>query len=170
VNKAFTKEDEGNVPDVVPPRASLPPGTPNYVTPRGLAQLKIELKQLDQERVVLDAGVPGADRSHDLAQLTARRAALEERLASAELVDATKQPRDEVRFGARVEVRAATGVARTYRIVGVDEADPKAGLVAFVAPMARALLGRSVGDSVNVRTPRGEEELEIVGLDYDEVH
>lgn len=168
MNKAFTREDEGNVPGVVPPRASLPPGTPNYVTPRGLAKLRMELKELDQERAILDARAPGADRSHDLAQLAARRAALEDRLASAELVDVTKHPHDEVRFGARVEVRAATGVARSYRLVGVDEADPKSGLVAFVSPIARALLGRRVGESVNVRTPRGEEELEIVRVDYDE--
>jgi transcription elongation factor GreB len=71
-----------------------------------------------------------------------------------------------VRFGAAVEVRAATGAPRTYRIVGVDEAEPAAGLIAFVSPIARALLGRRVGESVSVRTPRGEEEIEIVRVDY----
>ena len=53
-------------------------------------------------------------------------------------------------------------------IVGVDEADPPAGLIAFVAPLARALLGRRVGDSVTVRVPGGAEELEVVEIQYDD--
>ena len=169
VNKAFTKEDESSVPEMVPPRAPLPPGMPNYVTARGLAKLKSELRELDDERAGLDRAAVDADRARALAHLAARRSALEVRLAGATLVDAAKQPRDEVRFGASVEVRAATGASRTYQIVGVDEAEPAAGLVAFVSPLARALLGRRVGESVNVRTPRGEEEMEILRIVYKEL-
>jgi transcription elongation factor GreB len=166
VNKAFTKEDETSAPAMVPPRASLPPETPNYVTVRGLEKLKAELRELDEERGRLDPATPDPERSRVLAHLALRRSALEDRLASAVLVDAAKQPRDEVRFGATVEVRAATGASRTYQIVGVDEAEPGAGRIAFVSPIARALLGRRAGESVNVRTPRGEEELEIVRIAY----
>jgi len=168
VNKAFTKEDETSVPEMVAPRAPLPAGTPNYVTARGLEKLKTELRDLDDERAGLDRAAPEADRARALAHLAARRIALEDRLAGATLVDAAKQPRDEVRFGASVEVRPATGASRTYQIVGVDEAEPAAGLIAFVSPLARALLGRRVGDSVNVRTPRGEEEIEILRIAYGE--
>jgi transcription elongation factor GreB len=166
VNKAFTKEDETDAPPMVPARAPLPAGTPNYVTLRGLEKLKAEQRELDDERARLDGAASDADRARALAHLAARRSALEDRLASAVLVDATKQPHDEVRFGASIEVCAANGASRTYQIVGVDEANPAAGRVAFVSPLARALLGRRVGDSVNVRTPRGEEELEIVRIDY----
>jgi transcription elongation factor GreB len=166
VNKAFTKEDETSAPAVVPPRASLPPETPNYVTARGLEKLKTELRELDEERGRLDRATPEPERSRVSAHLALRRSALEDRLASAVLVDAAKQPRDEVRFGATVEVRAATGASRTYQIVGVDEAEPGVGRIAFVSPIARALLGRRAGDSVNVRTPRGEEEIEIVRIAY----
>jgi transcription elongation factor GreB len=166
VNKAFTKEDETNVPAMVPPRAPLPAETPNYVTARGLEKLKAELRELDEERALLDKAAPEAERSRASARLAARRSALEDRLAGATLVDAAKQPRDEVRFGASVEVRAANGASRTYQIVGVDEAEPTEGRVAFVSPIARALLGRRVGESVNVRTPRGEEEIEILGIVY----
>jgi transcription elongation factor GreB len=166
VNKAFTKEDETSEPAMVPPRAPLPAGMPNYVTARGLQKLKTELRELDDERRRLDATAPSADRSRALVHLAARRSALEDRLAGATLVDIAKQPRDEVRFGARVEVRGANGALRAYQIVGVDEAEPPAGLVAFVSPMARALLGQHVGDGVSVRTPRGEEEIEIVRIDY----
>ncbi|HMI86960.1 MAG TPA: GreA/GreB family elongation factor [Polyangiaceae bacterium] len=168
MNKAFTKEDETSAPPMVPARAPLPAGTPNYVTARGLEKLKTELRELDGERARLALLAAGVDRAQALAHLAARKSALEERLAGATLVDATKQPRDEVRFGANVDVRTASGASRTYRIVGVDEAEPAAGLVAFISPIARALLGRSAGESVSVRTPRGEEELEIVGIAYGE--
>jgi transcription elongation factor GreB len=75
--------------------------------------------------------------------------------------------RNEVRFGARVKIRGEHGRVREVSIVGVDEADPAAGLVAFVAPLARALLGHRVGDVVTVRAPGGEEGLEILSVDYD---
>jgi transcription elongation factor GreB len=168
VNKAFTKEDEADVPDLVPARAPLPDGTPNYVTARGLDKLKAELKDFEEARARLDTMAEGADRTRALAHLGARRNALDARLASAMLVDSANQPRDEVRFGARVSVRPATGPLRTYKIVGVDEAEPTTGLVAFVAPLARGLLGKGVGDLVKVRTPRGEDEFEIVRIDYDD--
>ncbi len=58
------------------------------------------------------------------------------------------------------------GGPRRYQIVGVDEADAASGKIAFVSPLARALLGRSAGDTAHVRTPRGEEELEIVAVEY----
>jgi transcription elongation factor GreB len=168
VNKAFTKEDETSAPAMVLPRAPLPAGTPNYVTARGLQKLKTELMLLDDERTRLDATAPDDDRHRALAHLAARRSALEDRLTGATLVDSAKQPRDEVRFGAHVEVRDAHAALRAYQIVGVDEAEPTAGLIAFVSPMARALLGQRVGDTVSVRTPRGEEKIEIVRIDYDE--
>jgi len=54
------------------------------------------------------------------------------------------------------------------QIVGVDEADPTAGLVAFIAPLARTLLGHRAGDSVTLRAPGGVEELEVMAVDYDD--
>jgi transcription elongation factor GreB len=76
--------------------------------------------------------------------------------------------RDEIRFGARVKIQDATGILRELQIVGVDEADPGQGLVAFVAPLARALLGARVGDQVTVRAPGGVEELEVLAVGYDD--
>jgi transcription elongation factor GreB len=63
-------------------------------------------------------------------------------------------------------VRDDAGRDRSYQIVGVDEADPSSGRITFVAPLARALLGRSLGESLSVRTPHGEEELDIVEISY----
>ena len=72
--------------------------------------------------------------------------------------------REHVRFGARVTVRSDEGVERTHEIVGVDEADIASGRVAFVVPLARALLGKGVGDVVTLQTPRGEEQLEVIAI------
>jgi transcription elongation factor GreB len=166
VSKAFKGEDASEAPIVVPPRAPLPPGTTNYVTPRGLAALRHESHQLAMERARLESG-DDADRPRSLAALGVRMAALEERLSTAEVVDPAGQPHDEVRFAATVTVRSEAGPARRYRIVGVDEADATHGQIAFVAPLARALLGKRVGEVAVVRTPRGDEEVEVVEIAYE---
>lgn len=146
MSKAFTKDDRPDEPVVVRHRPSLPEGLPNYTTRRGLEGL----------RDLLATTEPGA-----------RRAELEQRIATA-VVAPTPVNRDEIRFGARVKMRDANGALREIQIVGVDEADPGAGLVAFVAPLARALLGRRAGDQVTVRAPGGADELEILAVDYDD--
>lgn len=146
MSKAFTKEDDAEQPVVIRHRPPLPEGTPNYVTARGLQILRAELA----------AAEPGA-----------RRLELEHRIGSA-VVATPPANRDEVRFGARVTIRADNGEIRQVQIVGIDEANPAAGLIAFMSPFARALLGRHVGDSVTLRAPKGTEELEIVAIEYDE--
>jgi len=158
VSKAFTKDDASDAPLVVVPRAPLPTGTPNYVTARGLAALRAELEAFHAERA--RGQVP-------LTTAHARIGALAERIASAVLVNPREQPHDEVRFGAHVTARTENETTRNWQIVGVDEADVAHGLVAFTAPLARALLGKHAGDLVTVRTPRGNEELEIISIDYE---
>jgi transcription elongation factor GreB len=102
-----------------------------------------------------------------VAAISARLRDAEERLATSVIVDPRTQPRGEVRFGATVTARGEDGAERRYEIVGVDEADPSRGRIAFVAPIARALLGKAIGEVAVVRTPRGEEELEVVGVAYE---
>ena len=163
MSKAFKGEDASEAPIVVPPRAPLPPGVENYVTARGLAALKAEHERLLVERARADAvGDEDGDRPRTLVTLAERIAALEDRLSTARLVDPASQPQDEVRFGATVTVVAEGGEERRYRIVGVDEADVAHGRIAFVAPLAKALLGKHAGETAVLRTPRGEEELEVV--------
>ncbi len=166
MSKAFTKDEAVDEPVVVPARAPLPSGVPNYVTPRGLALLRDELARRHAERALGDSETDAALRRQKLATLAAQLTELETRLATAVVVDPTTQPHDEVRFGAQVTVRTESAEPRTYRLVGVDEADGAHGLVAFVAPLARALLGRRVGEVTTLRTPRGEEELEVVAINY----
>jgi transcription elongation factor GreB len=166
VSKAFTKDDASDAPLVVPARPPLPEGVTNYVTPRGLALLRDEHARLRSERGRLESRSADPDGPRKLAAAVARMEELEDRLASAQLVEAgdPSTPRDQARFGATVTVRSESGGDRTYQIVGVDEADIASGRVAFVAPLARALLGKGVGDVVTLRTPRGEEELEVISI------
>jgi transcription elongation factor GreB len=145
VSKAFTKDDRPDEPLVVRRRASLPDGVPNYVTARWLRLLR--------EQLAAASGAP--------------RAELELRIVSA-VVAPPPADRDEVRFGARVTLESEDGPTRTIQIVGVDEADPAAGSVAFVAPLARALLGHRTGDTVTVRAPGGTEEVTVTAIDYDD--
>ncbi len=147
MSKAFTKDDDAAPPPLLPRRAPLPAGQPNYVTPRGLAALRAELSALRVEQAgSRSEGAPDAS-------ILERLAELEDRLGSAELVEPPKPPPAEARFGATVTVRTEAGTERAYAIVGVDEADAGAGRIAFVAPLARALLGKRPGDVTTVRTP-----------------
>ena len=165
MSRAFVKEEQPEVPVVAPPRAALPEGAPNYVTARGLELLREELQALEEERLELERLTSGDERTRALALWVRRKALLEERIASALIVDQPER-RDEVRFGATVTVRAGDGSERSYRIVGVDEAEPRAGSIAFVSPIARALLGKRLDEIASVQTPRGEEELEILKVEY----
>lgn len=166
MSKAFTQEDTAEPPLLIAPRAPLPPSTPNYVTERGLTLLREELAALQAERAEVERTLEGGVRAQALTAISGRRAELESRIASAEVVALPTESLDTVRFGATVTVDGGSGGVQRYRIVGVDEADPGHGSIAFVSPLARALLGRSPGDSVRFRAPRGEEELEIVAVDY----
>jgi transcription elongation factor GreB len=164
MSKAFTKDDASDDPLLVPPRPPLPSGAPNYVTPRGLAALHEERRRLEAARNALDALDVDPARVSASAVAHARLHDLDERIACAVLVEQGDKPRGEIRFGARVTVRSESGGERHYEIVGVDEADAAHGRVAFVAPVAIALLGKRVGDVIHVRTPRGEEELEVLAI------
>lgn len=167
MSKAFTSEETVDEP-VVPARAPLPDGVPNYVTPRGLRLLREELAALEAERARRDPALGDEDEQRRLAVLSQRQAALASRIASARVVDPATLTHDEVRFGATVTVRNADdGAERRFQIVGVDEADPAHGRIAFTSPIARAVMGCVVGDEATLDTAAGEEVLEVVAIEYD---
>ncbi|RYZ10315.1 MAG: transcription elongation factor GreAB [Myxococcales bacterium] len=166
MSKAFTKDDDAaDAPLVLPRRAPLPVGTPNYVTAAGLSLLRAELAA--ERGRAPEASGSDAERARQASLHAARTAELEQRLASAVLVESSGQAKDEVRFGASVRFENAAGVQRRVRIVGVDEANAAEGAIAFVAPLARALLGKRVGDAALLRTPGGEEELRVLEIHYE---
>ena len=166
MSKAFTNEDSADAPQIVRPRAPLPAGTANYVTASGLHALHTELAELQATRIRVQAQT-GADQRLELAPLAARIVELEARIASAVVMTAPATDRDVIRFGATVAVRSEDRPERIYRIVGVDEANAAKGSIAFVSPLARALLGKRAGDVVQLSTPRAVEELEITSVTYD---
>ncbi len=164
MSRAFVKEGAPEVPVVVPPRAPLPAGVANYVTPGGLAALRAEKADLERQRAGLDPEDPDAGREREL--LTGRLGLLVERIARSQVVDPARVASDQVRFGATVTVREPDGAERTVRIVGVDEADSEAGTVAFTSPLARALTGKTAGDAATLKTPAGERPLTVVAVRY----
>jgi transcription elongation factor GreB len=173
MSRGFVKNDRPDEPIVVPPRAPLPLDTINYITPRGLALLRAELAGLEVERFrVQSDNSDQVSCARELAAIGERITNLIERLGNAQLVDPHDQPHDAVRFGATVTLQTLTGShagdKRHFTIVGVDEADVAEGRVAFTAPIARAILGRHVGETALLQTAQGDEELEIVAIEYAE--
>ncbi len=175
------KPPEPNRHDADEETIALPNGVKNYMTPQCHARLKHEALQLiDHERPALVQTVRWAaangDRSENadyiygkrrLREIDRRIRFLTKRLDNAEVVDpAAREHTDQVFFGATVSVSDEEGNESTYCIVGIDEADAARGRISWISPLARALLKRSLGDSVSLRTPAGEQRLEIIGVEY----
>ena len=167
MSRAFVKEGAPEAPLVIPPRPPLPAGVPNYVTPAGLAALRAERAALEANRAAL-----GPDDARDREALTGRLGLLVERIAASQVVDPAKVSLDRVRFGTTVEVEGADGARRAFRIVGVDEAAAEGGAaseggaVAFTSPLARAVVGKAVGETGVFKAPRGEERLTVVSVSH----
>lgn len=181
MNKAFVRESEDAEEDDLAPAPALPSGSKNYMTPAGYARLEAEFNTLWKvERPKLVETIAWAasngDRSENgdylygkkrLREVDRRIRFLSKRLEHAEVVDpATREATDQVFFGATVTVADEAGAESTYAIVGLDEADAGCGRIAWISPMARALLKAREGDIVHVQTPDGRRTLEIVEVRY----
>ncbi len=93
---------------------------------------------------------------------------LDDKLARAQVIDPSLQSGDRVHFGATVVLSdVESGEEKTYTIVGEDEADAGAGLISVTAPVARALLGKQIDDTVQVRVPKGTREFEVLEIRYE---
>jgi len=173
MSRAFVNEDAPSGDVYIPPRAPLPAGAVNFVTPRGKRLLEDELVELEAERERLKKGDPHSeDRNRSLTIVRGKIRDLEVRIKSAKVVRPSDQPSDEVRFGARVTAKTMKGrkpgLERTFRIVGVDEADIATMRVGWIAPLARALTGCRVGETACLMMGGVEETLEVTAIDYPE--
>ncbi|HEX9297483.1 MAG TPA: transcription elongation factor GreA [Polyangiaceae bacterium] len=151
------------------------------MTPEGNGRLREELKNLKEvERPKISREI-GIARDHgDLSEnaeyhaakdrqgwIEARIKDLEDKLARAEIIDPTKLSGSKVAFGATVKLsNIETEEETVYRLVGADEANLDQGSISITSPLARALIGREVGDEVKVRMPAGERLYEILEVEY----
>ena len=156
MSRGFIKEGDQEEIPMVPPRAYLPEGVPNYVTKEGLDALKEELKSLEEECVKV------GDNYIMVNFLDATIKQLVGRINSAVEVDLSKVSKDTVSFGAWVRYNG-----RVVRIVGVDEADVNKGLVSFVSPIAKVLMGKKAGDVMELKGSRGKERIVVEEVSFE---
>jgi transcription elongation factor GreB len=152
-----------------------------FITPDGFARIRSEYDDLfsvERPKIVeiVSWAASLGDRSENadylygkkrLREIDRRLAHLAKVMKAAKVVDPAKQSdRDQVRFGATVEIADESDAHRTLTIVGNDETDASAGRIGWSAPLARALIGARVGDERIVRLPAGEKSYEVVAIRY----
>ncbi|MCM8570154.1 GreA/GreB family elongation factor [Gramella jeungdoensis] len=166
MSRGFVKEGDQEEPPLIPPRAALPAGETNYVTPAGLEDLKAEMMQLEQERANIVAE-NDTEKRRTQALIDGKINLLTERLNTARLLKPADQPEDEVRFGAKVELENLdSGQKQEFQIVGVDEADIKKKKIAFVAPLARAITGKKLEEVAQFNLGKEVRRLKILKISY----
>ena len=182
MSKAFTREDDAPEDDFEDGDVdAIPAGSKNYMTPGGWRRMRDEVQWLvNTERPQVTSVVSWAaklgDRSENadyqygkkrLREIDRRIRYLTKRLEAAEVVDpATREETDQVFFGATVTYANRRGEENTISIVGLDEVDTARHYVSWISPIARALIKCREGDSVTLRTPGGDEQLEILEVRY----
>ncbi len=164
MSRGFVKEDDQEEVPIVPKRAYLPEGVPNFVTTAGMEQLLAEKQMLLNERDN-QRGTNENERRIEVNLINAKLQLLNARIAEARIIDPSGQPLDEVRFGATVTLKtASSGKIQVFQIVGVDEADIAKRKISFLSPLAKALINKKAGDKVALRKDRGETVFEVVEI------
>jgi transcription elongation factor GreA len=154
------------------------------MTPAGYASMKAHLKRLkDVDRPANSRAIEIARGHGDLSEnadysaakeeqglIEAKIRELEAKIAMAEVIDPTKLSGDRVKFGATVTIMdTESGDSSTYTIVGEHEADIKKGRISIGAPVARALIGKEIGDTVNLPSAKGKREVEVTKVEWFDV-
>ncbi len=166
MSRGFVKEDDQEEVPLVPPRADLPEGMINYVTPTGMKALTDEKGRLIAEREALDT-TDENERRITMNHMNARLRLLNQRILNAKVVDLKNQPKDEVRFGAFVSLKIGDAKKlQKYQITGVDEADISKGKISFVSPIANLLTNKKVGEKVILKLAKEEKVFEIMDIAY----
>ncbi len=155
----------------------------NYITPKGLKVLQDELHQLSRvERPEVTKTVAWAasngDRSENadylygkkrLREIDKRVRFLLQRIELALIVDPSGITANKVQFGATVIIGDEEGITKMFSIVGVDEIDTARGLISWRSPIGSSLIGKEVGDTIDVHTPKGVISYEIIEIIYREI-
>lgn len=165
MSRAFINEDELVETPFVPPRADLPKGVTNYVTPEGLEALLNEKEELLEEHRKLNEGNEhGKLRAIKVVHIKLQM--LENRILTANVVEYDDDDKSEVRFGSTVLLQIGRGKkTRKLQIVGVDEADLKEGKIAFISPLAKEMIGKKVGEKVVLKLAQGESVFKVLEIE-----
>jgi transcription elongation factor GreB len=166
MSRAFVKESDDDLSAGELPERPVAAHA-NYVTPQGLEQLQARVRDLQEQHEQLAPRVA----EDSIAKQKQREIERDMRYFIAQLdraivVDPAGQPRDEVHFGATVSIIDEQGAEHRFSLVGEDEADVSAGKISWASPLARAMMGARVGDSVMWRRPAGDTEVEIAAINY----
>lgn len=166
MSRGFVREGDQEEVPMVPQRAYLPEGVPNFVTTKGLEQLIAEREALTREK-----DIPGISNENEkriaLNFINAKLQLLNNRIADARVVEPQYQPQDEVTFGATVTLKnVASSMIQDFQIVGVDEADISRGKVSFISPLARALINKKTGEKVTLKREKDEIVFEVMKIKY----
>ena len=165
MSRAFTKESTDDLVAGELPERPVPAHA-NYVTPQGREQLQARVRELQAQHEKLAQADENTEAKQKMREVERDQRYFTAQLERAAVVDPAGQPRDEVHFGAAVRILDEDGKKQRFTIVGDDEADVAAGKISWAAPLARAMMGAKVGDTVKWRRPAGEAEVEIVAIDY----
>lgn len=166
MSRGHVKEDDQEDLPMVPPRAFLPEGATNYITPNGMDLLLAERQTLTDERDQLDI-TDEKERRIQSNFINSKLQLLTARIAMAKIIETGQQPPGEIRFGASVTLKERKQPKlQHYQIVGVDEADISNGKISFISPLARILLNKKVGDTAILKLARKERVFEIINISY----
>ena len=166
MSRAFVKEsDDDRVAGDVPERPL--PEHPNYVTREGHELLQARVRELSEchEQLKRDSEDDSASKQK-LREVDRDLRYFRAQLERATIVDAAQQPHEGVHFGSIEKIEDEDGAVHEFTIVGDDEADVSAGKISWASPLAHALIGAKVGDTVVWRRPAGEAEVYIADIRY----
>lgn len=166
MSRGFVKEDDQEEIPIVPQRAYLPEGVPNFVTRVGMNQLLDEKQMLINEKDHLSSTSEN-ERRIALNFINAKLHLLNNRISEARLVNPKEQPQNEIRFGAVVTLKTeASDNIQAFQLVGVDEADISKGKISFISPVAKSLINKKVGDKVFLKRSGEDIVFEILNIAY----
>ncbi len=154
--------------------------SPNYITPQGFKKLQDEYNDLtsrERPEVVqlVQWAASNGDRSENadylygkkrLREIDRRLRFLASRIESAQIINPASVQSSKVQFGATVITLGGDGVEKTWKIVGQDEISTAQGLISWLSPIGKGLLGKAIGEDVTIQTPQGEVNLEIIDISY----
>ncbi len=165
MSRAFINEDQQVDTPFVPPRADLPKGVTNYVTPEGFEALLKEKEELLERLKELNEGEEHGKLT-EIKILHIELQMLENRIITANIIEHEEQDKREVRFGSTVLLQIGRGKkTRKLQIVGVDEADLKAGKIAFTSPLGEVMMNKKIGERVVLKLEHGESVFKVLEIE-----